>query len=215
MNSENIPNKSELPSTERLIKSTIIALAVAMVVLVTVVMPAEYGVDPTGVGSVLGLTRMGEIKNSLAEDVKAEAIKAETTKAEVTSQPKPVAVVVEPVTSEVVASGSKVATLSHEKTVTLANDESIEIKLVMVKGGVVKYNWKSSGGKVSYDVHGDSKELGINYHSYKKGVSGAMSGTMTAAFNGNHGWWWRNRTGETLNITLKTDGQYSDIYEQK
>ena len=36
--------------------------------LVTCVMPAEYAIDPTGMGKVLGLTKMGEIKQSLAEE---------------------------------------------------------------------------------------------------------------------------------------------------
>ena len=204
MYKENIPSNSELPTTEKLIKSTIIAVVVAVVLLVTVVMPAEYGVDPTGVGSVLGLKKMGEIKASLTEDVKKEKVE----KVEATLKPKPI-VVVEEVVSE-----NKTKTLSHEKTVTLKNNESIEIKLVMLKDGVVKYHWKSSGGKVSYDVHGDSKKLDINYHAYAKGISGAMNGTMIASFDGSHGWWWRNRTGETLTITLKVDGEYNDIYEQ-
>ena len=42
--------------------------------LVTVVLlPAEYGVDPTRVGSLLGLTEMGRIKMKLAEEASAEA----------------------------------------------------------------------------------------------------------------------------------------------
>ncbi len=60
-----IPQDVELPSTKKLVKSTIIAAVSAAVVLVTVVMPAEYNIDPTGVGKVLGLTTMGEIKQSL------------------------------------------------------------------------------------------------------------------------------------------------------
>ena len=53
------PNREELPSTAKLIRSTIIAAIVALVLLVTVVMPAEYALDPTGAGRVLGLTEMG------------------------------------------------------------------------------------------------------------------------------------------------------------
>lgn len=63
-----IPQDVELPSAKKLVKSTIIAAVSAAVVLVTVVMPAEYNIDPTGVGKVLGLTTMGEIKQSLAQE---------------------------------------------------------------------------------------------------------------------------------------------------
>ena len=55
---------SELPtpSAMQLLKSTAIALVVAIVLLLTVIIPAEYGVDPTGVGRILGLKEMGEMK---------------------------------------------------------------------------------------------------------------------------------------------------------
>jgi len=63
-----IPKDIELPSSRKLIKSTAIAAVSAVVVLVTCVMPAEYAIDPTGIGKVLGLTKMGEIKQSLAQE---------------------------------------------------------------------------------------------------------------------------------------------------
>tara|TARA_R110002020_G_scaffold232768_2_gene444272 strand:+ start:11459 stop:11578 length:120 start_codon:yes stop_codon:yes gene_type:complete len=34
---------------------------------------------------------------------------------------------------------------------------------------------------------------------------------LEAAFDGNHGWFWRNRTGSPVTVTLKTDGDYSDF----
>ncbi|MEH6692210.1 MULTISPECIES: hypothetical protein [Pseudorhizobium] len=37
------------------------------------------------------------------------------------------------------------------------------------------------------------------------------SGVLEAAFDGNHGWFWRNRTGDSVTATLTTDGAYSDI----
>jgi len=56
------------PSRSALLKSTLLALSVAGVLLVTCVLPAEYGVDPTGVGGMLGLTQMGEVKQALVEE---------------------------------------------------------------------------------------------------------------------------------------------------
>src|SRR3546814_19247413 len=44
-----------LPSTGRLLKATAVAVAVAAVILVTTVLPAEYGIDPTGISTQLGL----------------------------------------------------------------------------------------------------------------------------------------------------------------
>ena len=73
MYNANKPTASELPSTGKLLKSTGIAAAIAAGLLVTVVMPAEYGIDPTRVGSVFGLTEMGRIKVSLAAEAAAAA----------------------------------------------------------------------------------------------------------------------------------------------
>ena len=61
-----------LPTPRALVRSTLIALAVAAVALVGFIFPAEYGVDPTGIGSVFGLTEMGRIKVQLAEEAAAE-----------------------------------------------------------------------------------------------------------------------------------------------
>jgi hypothetical protein len=34
---------------------------------------------------------------------------------------------------------------------------------------------------------------------------------LEAAFDDNHGWFWRNLTEEPVTVTLKTSGAYSDI----
>jgi hypothetical protein len=67
-----IPDISELPTSRQLVRSTLIALVGAGALLVTVVLPSEYGIDPTGAGRILGLTEMGEIKMQLAEEAAAD-----------------------------------------------------------------------------------------------------------------------------------------------
>ena len=62
------PPDAVAPTSRQLIRSTILAVAVAALLLITCVLPAEYGVDPTGVGRLLGLTQMGEVKMALAEE---------------------------------------------------------------------------------------------------------------------------------------------------
>src|SRR5215207_5473463 len=61
------------PPARQLVRSTLIAAAIASALLVTAVLPAEYGVDPTGIGRVLGLTEMGETKMALAREEAAHA----------------------------------------------------------------------------------------------------------------------------------------------
>lgn len=204
------PADRELPSTDQLIKSTILAAATAGVLLITVVMPAEYGIDPTGIGNLIGLKKMGEIRVSLAKEAAADrandsGINTEVKQDEVstpfTSTPQPV--------------GIGANTLNHEMQVTLAPDEGAEIKVEMSKGNKVQYAWSTNGGKANFDVHADSQTQGIDYHQYSKGSSQAEQGTIEAAFDGSHGWFWRNRTSDPIVITLKTEGEYTEISRKK
>lgn len=221
MHNANIPPTAELPSTLRLLKSTIIAALAALALLLTIVMPAEYGIDPTGIGSITGLKRMGEIKMSLAQEAAADeqaaalAVSAPLT-VPVIAQPTeqaPVAVAVPVAPAVAAASAPEVSDTirSDEMQVTLTPDQGTEIKVTLAKGKTVEYSWRSSGGPANFDVHGDSSALAINYHNYSKGAEQSSSGTIEAAFDGNHGWFWRNRTTETITITLQTHGEYTDI----
>jgi hypothetical protein len=73
--------RPELPSARQLVRSTLLALLVATVLLVTCILPAEYGVDPTGIGRMIGLTQMGETKRALAEEAAAAAEASEAAEA--------------------------------------------------------------------------------------------------------------------------------------
>lgn len=197
----NKPDVSELPSTGKLLKSTGIAVAVASALLVTVVLPAEYGVDPTQVGSLLGLTEMGRIKMQLAAEAEAE---------EASVQPAPVApaaVVAAPAVGG--ASETVPGVRTDETVLTLAPDQGAEIKLVMEEGARVAFTWTSSGGAVNFDTHADRP--GTPYHGYGKGTEQRVEGELVAAFTGSHGWFWRNRTGAPVTITLRTSGAYSEV----
>lgn len=206
MHNSNIPTDRELPPTAKLIKSTILAIIVAAVLLVTVVMPAEYAIDPTGLGELTGLQRMGEIKVSLAKEA------AEADALLLVEEDAPSEVVEEAVPESVLPAIPAIpATQNHEMTFTLAPDEGTEVKVTMIKGATVDYVWETDGGRANFDMHADSKELKIDYHSYSKGSEQKSDGTLEAAFNGNHGWFWRNRTKEPLTITIKTSGEYSAI----
>jgi hypothetical protein len=203
MFNSNIPSDREVPSTAKLIKSTVLAAIAAGILLVTVVMPSEYGIDPTGVGNALGLKRMGEIKVSLAEEAAADAAKD--------TQIVEAVIEVEDTPAAPQVAAEKIPTQNHEMSVTLEPDEGTEIKVAMAKGAKVDYVWETNGGKANFDVHADSKKLNIDYHNYSKGSDVKREGTLVAEFDGSHGWFWRNRTKEPLTITIKTNGEYTSI----
>lgn len=205
MYNSNVPDSRELPSTKKLLKSTVLAAIVSVVILVTVVMPAEYGIDPTGIGNMIGLKRMGEIKVSLAEEAAADQA-ADALAAAAPSVVTPVVI-----TAEAASTISATPAKNDEIKITLAPDQGTEIKVTMAKGDKVQYAWQTDGGKANFDVHGDSKALGIKYHPYLKGSEQAKESVLVAAFDGSHGWFWRNRTSTPMTITLQTNGQYTSI----
>ncbi|MAO23348.1 MAG: transmembrane anchor protein [Phycisphaerae bacterium] len=198
MHNANIPDYTELPSNKRLFKSTIIAIVSAAIILVTIVLPAEFGIDPTGVGSLSGLKRMGEIKTALAEELKADQQNQSST-TDTT-----------PITNPVI-NQTDAAPRTDTMSVTIDANKSTEIKLTMRKGATVEFTWSTDAGPSFYDLHGDSKE--INYHIYEKGTETSKQGTLVASFDGNHGWYWKNRSAAPITITLKTNGDYQDIKE--
>ncbi|WP_433942271.1 hypothetical protein [Brevundimonas diminuta] len=79
----------------------------------------------------------------------------------------------------------------------------------MTEGAKARFTWTSSGGRLNFDTHADRP--GVSYHGYGKGSSQSETGELTAAFTGSHGWFWRNRTGAPVTVTLKTEGAYTEV----
>jgi len=211
------PTQSELPTSRQLLRSTVIALIAALVLLVTVVMPAEYAIDPTGAGRLLGLTQMAEVKLQLAEEAAADAaapVAAPAPVAQPAAQtaPEPV-VVAEPAVAATVEPEPAAKGQTHEMTFALAPGQGAEIKVEMLKGTEVNYFWSANGGVVNYDTHGDPYNAPRGfYHGYGKGrATPEEKGVLVAAFDGHHGWFWRNRTNKPVTVTLRTEGNYIAI----
>jgi hypothetical protein len=211
-----IPTRAELPSTKQLLRSTVIAIVSAVAILVAVVLPAEYNIDPTGIGKALGLAEMGEIKQQLAEEAERDRLMDEQKlEQQPSTSPGPgqQSSLLGQFLSGVFISSAHAqeapAARSDTTTITLKPGEGTEVKLSMLKGAKVKFTWAVEGGVVNFDMHGDG---GGEEISYEKGraVPGA-EGVLEASFDGNHGWFWRNRGKADVTVTLKTEGNYAEI----
>ncbi len=191
------PRLEDLPTNGQLLRATAIAAAAATTILVAIVLPSEYAIDPTGVGRQLGLTQMGEIKAQLAEEAAADAAMGAAA---------PTAVK----TAAAAAPAANAAQRSDTTKVTLAPGQGAEIKATMAKDARLAFTWSVAGGHVNFDTHADAP--GIAYHGYGKGKeTTGETGELVAAFDGKHGWFWRNRSGAPVTITLRTKGAYTDI----
>ncbi len=210
-----LPTVNELPSTRKLVRSTVIALLTAVGLLVTVVMPSEYAIDPTGVGRALGLTQMGELKITLAQEALADAVPPQAVAPTPAPAPAPQIAQIQPAALPATqpAAAPAPAMKSNQMTVMLKPGEGTEIKLEVLKNKTVSYEWTAAGGPVNYDTHGEpyNGEKGY-FHSYNKGKQvKSDKGQFTAIFDGTHGWFWRNRSKNDVTISLKTTGDYLSV----
>ena len=222
MYNSDTPTRAELPTSRQLVRSTVLAAISALVLLVAVVLPAEYGIDPTGIGRVLRMTEMGDIKQQLAADAAADVAAAAPA---APPAPSPVAATTLGMAAANAAESAKAAVAAAPKApaqpaapkiewrdempVTLKPGEGTEIKLKMVQGAKAQYLWVVEGGEVNFDTHGDALGKSISYEK-GRGVS-SDEGVLEAAFTGNHGWYWRNRGKSDVKVILRTRGDYTDI----
>jgi hypothetical protein len=212
MYNTDMPQRAELPTTQQLARSTILALISALVLLVAVVLPAEYGIDPTGIGRLLRLTEMGVVKQQLAAQALADAAAAQTAASAQTNASANATTAATPASEAVPASleaARAAATWRDEIPFTLAPGQGTEIKLQMVRGAKADYAWVVTGGVVNFHKHGDRPGKSV---SYEKGRAVASDdGVLEAAFTGDHGWYWRNPGASGVTVTLRTRGDYTAI----
>ena len=170
-----------------------VALLVAGLVLVMFVLPAEYAVDPLGVGARTGLLEIGTTGQQVAALEAATPAAAGAT-AIITPEPQ----------------------MFHEEkvTFTLAAREGMEYKYRLAKGQALLFSWTASV-PVAFEAHAEPDGAPRGYaQSYEKGTERAnASGTLTAPFSGIHGWFWENPTDQPITVTLSTAGYYTLSHE--
>jgi len=171
-----------LPSIQNLAKATGIALVTALVLLVLVVLPAEYNVDPTGFGEAIGLTDLATFAtDAAADDVIPEALELEDL-----PDWREDLVVIE-----------------------VAPGEGVEYKFSLRAGQKLKYEWEVDQSALYFDFHGEPAggEKGF-FESYSVSTARETRGTLTAPFDGVHGWYWKNKGTTLAQVTLVTSGSY-------
>ena len=93
-------------------------------------------------------------------------------------------------------------------------DGVIEYKAVMQQGDVINFSWETDGGEVYYDFHAHDEAFGEEFFSrYEEGEGTSQSGSVMAAYDGQHGWFWLNLEGEPTTITLDVSGFFDEVVE--
>jgi hypothetical protein len=181
-------------SNEKLALAAGASILVAGVLLVAVVMPAEYGADPLGTGARLGLLELGETGKKV-EALNAAAAQGSSSEATI-----------------VVGQQQPFAQDSEEFVVEPR--QGMEYKYRLEKGESLLYTWTATGA-VNFEFHAEPDGAPRGYaQTYEKGDRALnASGTLTAPFSGIHGWYWENTTDKPVTVTLKSAGFYNLSHE--
>lgn len=198
------PKLEDLPTRAQLRRSSIIAGIGAIAIGVMIYMPAELGQDPTGVGTILGLTEMGEIKQQLKAENEADALLHGTQEE---------SSLLHDIFGLFVSAAHAQETWQDEITFVLAPGDYTEIKATMEKGATLFYSWVAEGGRINFDLHAHAGGQNVTYEKGRGQTSG--EGSFETPFAGDHGWFWRNRDDASVTVTLQLRGDYSAIVRDK
>ena len=186
-----------------LAKISALAFGAAVIILVLFVLPAERGIDVTGLGKAMGLTQIAGGEDAADDTPVAEA-----------APPAAGAYVVPAQTKESIVKATPFR--SDEKEITIAPHEGLEVKAHMKPGDQFIYTWTASA-PVKADMHGEKKgDTSGDFTQYwkEKGLT-QNQGALTAPFEGTHGWYFRNQGETPLTVKIKTWGFYKDLFEPK
>ena len=203
MNDINLP----VPSQKSLIIATAFAALLATVILISAVLPAEYGIDPTGLGKMMGLTALSVQTKATSQPIAITCPVLPPQAAEVSSQHQKQA------TNQ--ATGSKAtqkqpqAQWQDSVKIRVPAGKGLEYKFHLLKGAALEYSWATDGAKLYFDFHGEPQGDKTGYFkSFKESTDNQASGALTAPFEGPHGWYWENKTRSPVTILLNTKGSY-------
>jgi hypothetical protein len=195
-------NANDMPSSRQLLAATGAAAVAAALLLVVAVLPAEYGIDPTGIGNRLGLVALARTAapppRSRMDAAGVNALSAQAVAAFGTQPGQSF--------DASAAVRHAAAAKTEAMTVMVPPGMGVEVKALLAAGDSLVYHW-SATGDVSVDMHGERPGAQNEFTSYL--VDGARhedAGSFTAPFAGAHGWYWLNKSKQPIDVTVSVTG---------
>lgn len=193
-----------VPSLKSLLIATAFATLLATLILISAVLPAEYGIDPTGLGKMMGLTALSAqtkaTSQPLAVALPQQAEISSPDQKDTTNKP-----------TDLTETAQKEQQLQWQDSVKIVvpAGKDLEYKFHLVKGASLEYSWTTDGTQLHFDFHGEPTGDKTGYFkSFKESTDNQASGALSAPFDGSHGWYWENKTRSPVTIILNTKGSY-------
>lgn len=156
---------------------------IAAVVLVTVVLPAEYGVDPVGTGRPLGLLDLYNASTVAAPPI--------TPPAGGPLFPQPSAFRLD------------------SRTLVVPSLGRLEFKYELAKGASMTYSWRATA-PIDFDFHTEVAGRPNASDTFERGEAAQSHGFYTAPYDGIHGWYWENLNDTDVTVSLEAAGTFSE-----
>lgn len=162
-----------------LLKYTMLGLVFAAITLFTIILPAEYNIDPSGIGHKLGLTVFHNVK---ADEATQSGIE-DSTSSEGLAE-----------TIEVVVPAGR----GVEYKFIMAQYQKLEYEWITDSAALYfDLHGEPEGDTTGY------------FESYAIATLSEMKGSFTVPFTGSHGWYWKNTSDKSVKVQLSVKGEYS------
>jgi hypothetical protein len=198
----NLEQGLQLPKPA-LLKRVVLAALAAIVIVAAIVMPAEYGIDPTGFGRLTGLLALSHQNETVTSNAGSNTASNASKEA----------------ATSTLAQTSNVPFRTDTISIPLAAEGEegyeLEYKVRMKAGSTLVYSW-TTPANVYYDFHSESDDKPKPRVISHRIEDDAMQshGSLSAPFDGIHGWYWQNHDTKANKVTLKMSGFY-ELHEKK
>ena len=97
-------------------------------------------------------------------------------------------------------------------SIELGLDGEVEYKVEMQQGDSIVYRWSVTSGAAYYDFHAHPQHEETTFFTrYIEGEGSEHAGSIVAAYEGQHGWFWLNIADQPITIELVVAGFYDQI----
>lgn len=204
--------RPDVARPRRLWLTIIGAAAAGTVLLVAVVLPIEYGIDPLSTGRLFGVEQEPQAMNS-PSDASGQAAPEEQ---EPPADDLEAIMMGNTVNANPATHSSYSRSFrSEEAIIEIAPFQEVEYKAQMSPGDVLLYTWETDK-PVYADTHGEPHDYpdspAVRYLE-EDGVKSAH-GRISPPVDGIHGWYWLNTNESPITIRLEVSGWYENLEEE-
>jgi hypothetical protein len=206
-----------------------VALAVATLIVVCFVLPAEFRIDPLGIGKATGVIRLAGPRKMSATEAALAAAGIDGADSEAGAPASNNATAGSPgagatsnthgLSARYYDGGYRSDFVDIPLSVAGAAErgEELEYKVRMKNGDTLAYSWSAAGitnpEEFYYDFHGEApaKEQGAEgtVVEYRQATGTQSHGTLVAPFDGVFGWYLQNQSEKPVVVHLKISGFYT------